>query len=216
MAHPEQATFFNQLKELYPQYFNGKKVCEVGALNINGSVRMFFTDCEYTGFDIGPGNGVDVVTEGQLIDRPTGHFDTVISAECFEHNPFWVETFANMLRMTKPGGLIAFSCASTGREEHGTKETNAHLSPLTCAKGWNYYKNLDADDFMNTFYLEGWLEYFHFLYGPKTFDLYFYGFRKGLPEGTRLMPGQMLLALNQKIKAVRLACWHPSFGLKRR
>ena len=30
--------------------------------------------------------------QGQLVGLPTGHFDTLVSAECFEHNPFWVET----------------------------------------------------------------------------------------------------------------------------
>lgn len=215
MAHPEQHIFFSQLKELYPQYFERVKVGEIGSLNINGTVRSFFSDCAYTGFDVGAGFGVDEVVQGQLVGLPTGHFDTTVSAECFEHNPFWVETFANMLRMTRPGGLVAFSCASTGRPEHGTARTGPNLSPLTHAKGWDYYRNLDADDFMNTFHLEGWFDYFHFLYCPRMFDLYFYGFRKGGTEEIRVEPALLLVALNKKIQAVRLACWAPSFGLVR-
>ena len=39
MAHPEQKAFFLQLKRLYPQYFVGNKVGEIGSLNINGSCR---------------------------------------------------------------------------------------------------------------------------------------------------------------------------------
>lgn len=115
MAHPEQKVFFSQLKQLYPQYFERVKVCEMGSLNINGSVRESFSDCSYTGFDVGAWPGVDEVVRGQLVGLSTGYFDATVSAECFEHNPFWVETFANMLRMTRPGGLVAFSCVSTGR-----------------------------------------------------------------------------------------------------
>jgi SAM-dependent methyltransferase len=139
----------------------------------------------------------------------------MLSAECFEHNPFWVETFANMLRMTRPGGLVAFSCASTGRPEHGTARTGINMSPLTHAQGWDHYRNLDAEDFMNTFHLQGWFEYFHFLYSPRMFDLYFYGFRKGGTREIRVEPAQMLVALNQQIGAVRLACWAPALGLIR-
>ncbi len=215
MAHAEQSAFFSQLKRLYPQYFTEVKVCEIGSLDINGSIRSLFSGCAYTGFDVGAGPGVDVVMQGQWVDRPTGHFDAMVSAECFEHNPFWVETFANMLRMTRPGGLVAFSCASTGRPEHGTANTSPNLSPLTHAKGWDYYRNLDADDFMTTFHLQGWFDYFHFLYCPRMFDLYFYGFRKGGTDQIQVEPGQMLAALNREIQAVRLACWSPGFGLKR-
>jgi hypothetical protein len=106
-------------------------------------------------------------------------------------------------------------CASTGRPEHGTARTSPNLSPLTHANGWNYYRNLDADDFMNTFNLQGWFDYFHFLYCPKMFDFYFYGFRKGATQEIRVEPAQMLVALNQQMNAVRLACWAPAMGLIR-
>lgn len=83
------------------------------------------------------GPGVDIVCPGHEADSPTGHFDTMVSAECFEHNPFWVETFSNMLRMTLPGGLVAVSVATTGRGEHGTPRTSALESPLTVGRGGN-------------------------------------------------------------------------------
>lgn len=76
---------------------------EVGSLDINGSVREAFSNCDYTGVDLELGPGVDLARQGQSVDFPTGHFDTTISVECLEHNPFWRETVANMLRMTRPG-----------------------------------------------------------------------------------------------------------------
>ena len=49
------------------------------------------------------------------IALPTASFDVVISCECFEHNPYWRETFLNMTRVLRPGGLFVLTCATTGR-----------------------------------------------------------------------------------------------------
>jgi len=48
-----------------------------------------FSDCDYIGLDVAPGNGVDIVCEGQNYDAPDESFDVVISCEVMEHNPFW-------------------------------------------------------------------------------------------------------------------------------
>jgi SAM-dependent methyltransferase len=185
MAHPEQLAYFSALKHEYPDFFVGTRVAEVGSLDINGSIRSLFNDCEYTGYDIGPGDGVDEVCAGQSIDRPSGWFDVTVSAECFEHNPYWVETFSNMLRMTRPGGLVAISVATTGRAEHGTPRTSAAHSPLTVGKGGAdavYYRNLTDADFLAAFNLEGWFAGFHFMLCPTAQDLYFWGVvRSGVP-----------------------------------
>ena len=115
MAHQQQFDYINTLKTKFPTQFFNKKVLEVGSLNINGSIRIFFTECDYLGIDVGAGPGVDLVCEGQKLDHPNETYDTVGSCECFEHNPYWVETFNNMYRMTKPNGLVFMSCATTGR-----------------------------------------------------------------------------------------------------
>ena len=97
MAHLQQAEYVKSLKKIYPHFFSKKKVLEVGSLNINGSIRDFFYECEYVGIDVGEGEGVDLVCEGQKYDAPNETFDVSCSAECFEHNPFWLETFLNMI-----------------------------------------------------------------------------------------------------------------------
>ena len=97
MAHIQQFQFFKAVANRYPNFFLGGRAAEIGSLDINGSIRDFFKCNEYIGFDVSAGAGVDEIQQGQLISSPTGHFDVAISAECFEHNPFWVETFANML-----------------------------------------------------------------------------------------------------------------------
>jgi len=151
MSHSYQREFILMVKDKNPSFFSNKKVLEVGSLNINGTMRDFFKDCEYTGIDIGEGKDVDIVCSGHEYDAKDEYYDVTTSGECFEHNPYWSETFANMVRMTKSGGLIFFTCATTGRPEHGTTRTSPTKSPLTIEKGWDYYKNLDENDFRNAF-----------------------------------------------------------------
>jgi SAM-dependent methyltransferase len=182
MAHPQQAEFFSSIRAHYPAHFEGARVLEVGSLDINGSVRELFRDCDYTGVDLQLGPGVDLACPGHLLELPTGRFDTVISAECFEHNPFWRETLANMLRMTRPGGLVLLSCATTGRKEHGTSRTNADASPFTVQAKWDYYRNLRASDIAEAVHLGGWLADWGSWTNYVSYDLYLAGLRHGGAE----------------------------------
>src|SRR5687768_8155525 len=99
MAHEAQAEFFERVKADFPDMFRWKNVLEVGSLNINGTVRVLFNNCNYLGVDLNYGPGVDMPVQGQDLEFPDDSFDVAISAECFEHNPYWKETFANMVRM---------------------------------------------------------------------------------------------------------------------
>jgi len=175
MSHPQQMAYVQSLRQRFPAAFTGKKVLEVGSLNINGSVRSFFLACDYTGIDVGAGKDVDIVCEGQKYDAPDNSFDTTISCECFEHNPYWAETFANMIRMTKPGGLVVFTCATTGRREHGTTRTSPQDSPLTVGLQWDYYRNLTVEDFRNKFDFAKLFKVYEFAVNPSSADLYFWG-----------------------------------------
>jgi len=177
MAHPEQNEFFSSIRAFFPHAFSRARVLEVGALDINGSVRQLFSDSDYTGVDLQLGPGVDLACPGQLLEFPTAGFDTVISAECFEHNPFWRETFANMMRMCRPGGLVLVSCASTGRKEHGTTRTNPDASPFTVQARWDYYRNLTPELLTRGIHLPGWLSDWHCWVNHISRDLYFIGLR---------------------------------------
>lgn len=176
MAHREQAAYIASIKERFPEVFSGGRVLEVGSLNINGTVRDFFRADEYVGVDVGKGPGVDVVISGDEYDDQKP-FDCVISCECFEHNPKWKETFLNMVRLCKKGGLVVFTCATTGRPEHGTERTTPQDSPLTIAKGWNYYKNLTAEDFLQSIAISEMFSEWMFDDNPQSCDLYFYGIK---------------------------------------
>lgn len=146
MAHGAQRQFFQEVGKVYPDIFEWKNVIEIGSLDINGTVRDFFKYCNYVGFDLGAGPGVDYAVQGQDVKYPDNSFDVAVSAECFEHNPAWKETWLNMHRMVKPGGFILMTCAGTGRPEHGTARSDVGSSPLTVDAGWEYYGNLTPED----------------------------------------------------------------------
>lgn len=174
MSHPDQMSFFALAKKHLPSIFDETRVIEVGSLDINGSIRSLFNPVEYIGVDLESGKGVDHVCPGQLLEFPSGHFDVVVSTECFEHNPFWIETLANMLRMMRPNGTLLLTFASLGRPEHGTHAERPGDSPFTLRKNWNYYKNLSEKD-LSYINLDGWLKDRVCIYNPIASDLYFIG-----------------------------------------
>ena len=177
MSHKQQREFIQILSENMPEFFNGVNVLEIGSLDINGTIRDFFNSSEYIGLDIGPGKGVDVVCEGQKYDAPDNFFDHVISCEAMEHNPYWVETFNNMLRMCKPGGLVTMTCATIGRPEHGTTRTSPQDSPLTTDAGWNYYFNLTENHYRKNINVEKMFSTYFFAVNWRSYDLYFVGIK---------------------------------------
>lgn len=177
--HEAQTNYLIGVKNKFPHSFVNSKVLEVGSLNINGTIRILFDNCEYIGLDVGAGPCVDVVCGGHEYNAPDNFFDTVISSECFEHNPFWEATFLNMHRMCKPGGLVVFTCATDGRPEHGTNRTQAWASQLTVDMGWgDYYRNLNARDFESVFDLSKMFSEYNFNIEIFSHDLYFYGVKK--------------------------------------
>lgn len=174
MAHKQQRDFIQKTKDHFPEFFQGVNVLEVGSLNINGTVRDFFKADTYIGLDLIEGPDVDIVCPGNEFKGSDGEYDTVISTECFEHDKHWKETFANMYRMTRSGGMVIFTCASTGRQEHGTTRTSPADSPATT----DYYENRSAEDFLYEFPIKNMFSKHLFEYNPVTKDLYFWGIKK--------------------------------------
>lgn len=208
MAHYTQQQFVRWTKEFFPEYFNRKRVLEIGSLDINGSVRSSFTDCDYIGLDVGEGPGVDVVCGGQEYDAPDASFDVVCSFEAMEHNPFWKETFSNMLRLVKPGGLILMTCATNGRPEHGTSRSKPDDSPLTANIGWDHYRNLSANDFRSQFAMQSLFTQHMFAHYYYSCDLLFFGFRSG---GTAPNTTSQAIRKMQQRYAIRNVLQWPAF-----
>ena len=170
MSHPAQMVFVEKVRATFPECFVRSTVLEIGSLNLNGSIRQFFQQCIYVGVDIGPGKDVDVVARGENLTYEDESFTVVASCECFEHNPEWVRTLENMIRMSSK--LVFFTCATTGRAEHGTPRTNPHDAPY-CG---DYYRNLTEDDVRASIDLGAFKEY-EFSVDNEAHDLYFWGIK---------------------------------------
>lgn len=145
MSHYEQVLFCEEVKKRFPSFFGGTRVLDIGSLDINGSNRYLFEGCSYIGLDIGKGPNVDVVCIAHEFEEPDGSFDVVLSTNCFEHDRYFPKTIANMVRLVRSGGLMFFTCKTTGGGEHGTVATDSFSSPFTSQiDGWkDYYGNVD-------------------------------------------------------------------------
>lgn len=218
MSHPEQLGFFAAVAEANRDVIAGSRLIEIGAYAVNGTMRSYFsTTADYVGVDLVDGPGVDLVTFGHEVDHESGSYDIATSGECFEHDPHWRETFANMVRLTRPGGLVAFTCASAGRPEHGTRRTQVIDSPGTQFEGLDYYGNLTEADFADVDLARDFSTY-KFWRNPTSFDLYFAGVRAGATEGrpTAVLPDEAAVTrlsglMSLPHRALRL----PLRGIKR-
>ena len=96
----------------------GANVLELGAYNVNGSVRSLLAGCGgYVGVDSRPGPGVDVATPGELFDG-AGAFDLVISTETLEHAAQPRALIGAAWRALRPGGVLLLTAACCCREPH--------------------------------------------------------------------------------------------------
>jgi SAM-dependent methyltransferase len=183
VSHPEQAAFFAAVAAANADLVRGGRVLEIGSYDVNGTIRSLFGGAaDYVGVDLTEGPGVDVLSLGHEYTSELP-FDAAISGECFEHDPHWADSLANMIALTRPGGLVAFTCASRGRPEHGTSRSLVDNSPGTQAIGYDYYRNLDAADVESRLDLREVFETHRFWYLPTNFDLFFAGVLKGEQPG---------------------------------
>ncbi len=175
MAHQEQKDFFHYLIRRFKSFVQqDMNILEVGSQDINGSVREYFpSNSNWLGIDIGPGKGVDLVIPGELIQLPDGWSDISISTECFEHTENWSNILLNMIRITKPDGLVIVTCAGIGRPTHGTIDTNIGSSPYTT----NYYKNLGIVELNKAIDFNYYFKSYSFEVDATHGDTFFWGIR---------------------------------------
>lgn len=116
--HPAVIEYVKGIKEKFPHYFVGKRVLEMGSLNINGSVRKFFRNCKYTGIDKTAGAGVDVVCLAHEAPFKDRSFDVVISTEMLEHDKYARKSMDTAMKLLKKGGILIVTAAGKGRPPH--------------------------------------------------------------------------------------------------
>lgn len=180
MSHPAQQQFCARVKALLPEYFVGGRVLDCGSLDINGSNRDLFEGSNYIGVDVGPGENVDIVSPIHEVGLGDESCEVVVSTECFEHDMHYVASLRNIVRMLRPSGLFFFTCASTGRPEHGTRRCNPENSPLTVIRpGWaDYYKNLTEEDIRQAIPVSDIFSAYSFEFNAEAGDLYFWGVKR--------------------------------------
>ena len=181
MAHEQQQNFFRSVKEKHANLFTDVKILDIGSLDINGNVRHLFQQpYYYIGLDLASGPNVDVICPAHLYDSGF-QFDVVTSGECFEHDMYYARSLNNMVRLLRSGGLMVFTCASTGRHEHGTLRTTPENAPFLSqfSEEWaNYYKNLTESDIKKVLDVNNIFAEYEFKYEPETCDLYFWGIKR--------------------------------------
>tara|TARA_B100001057_G_C22736499_1_gene905994 strand:- start:144 stop:917 length:774 start_codon:yes stop_codon:yes gene_type:complete len=202
MSHYQQIEFCKLFKN---EFFESKKISilELGSYDVNGSIRTIFDNTsKYIGLDLIKGPGVDIVYDGK--DIPINQeFDLCISCECFEHNPNYFENFLKMIELAKKDGLVVFTCATIGRSEHGTTDSDLKSSPGSMEK-WNYYKNLKKSHFTKRINLAKFFYKFLFFENYISKDLYFIGIKSKQYERNLLNFRNKILSKNTLVLDLNL------------
>jgi len=102
----------------------GKRVIEVGSMNVNGSLRGHIESLQpasYVGIDFMPGVGVDVICDASRLSKLFGHdiFDIVVSTEMLEHAKDWRVSISSMKQILVSGGLLVLTARGPGFKRHG-------------------------------------------------------------------------------------------------
>jgi glycosyltransferase involved in cell wall biosynthesis/SAM-dependent methyltransferase len=127
--HPSALNFGKLFYQTYCANLQGAVVYDVGAQNVNGSLRdVLPPHLGYVGIDFVAGNGVDIVLEDPYrLPFPDASLDVLVCNSCFEHSQFFWLVFLEMLRVLKPQGLLYLNAPSNG---------SFHRYPVDC---WRFY-----------------------------------------------------------------------------
>lgn len=180
--HIQAKNFTIFVKSILGKYFINKEVLDVGSGDINGNNKFLFENCNYNGNDVIEAPNVTIVSKTKDLPFENETIDTIISTECFEHDPEYKESFLKIYNMLKKDGLFAFTCASTGRPEHGTRRTSPQDSYGTIGKLTDmsdYYKNITEKDLNDVLNLNNLFSIWDTYYCSSSKDLYFLGIKKG-------------------------------------
>ena len=180
--HGQARDFTVFVKKILSDFFLNKRVLDVGSGDINGNNRFLFDNCEYDGNDVIQAHNVTIVSKTKDLPFQDNAFDTIISTECFEHDPEYRESLSKIYKMLKPDGLFCFTCASTGRAEHGTRRTSPTDSYGTIGQledMSDYYKNLTVEHLNEVLNLKDLFSVWDTYYNAESKDLYFVGIKVG-------------------------------------
>lgn len=96
-------------------------VLEVGALDVNGTVRPYFADAiAYIGTDMMAGPNVDMVLNNSALPHNfiNETFDTVIACEVLEHDLDFLHTVHSLRQVLRKGGFLIITTPTFGFPLH--------------------------------------------------------------------------------------------------
>lgn len=137
-------------RNVLPMDTTGKRVLEVGSLNVNGSIRATIESQEpalYWGVDIEPGPGVDeVISVHDLIKRfGAEKFDLVISTEMLEHVEDWRDALRNLKAVVKVGGTLILTTRRPGFPRHCHPHDHWRFTPRLLRRALDDWVSVKAD-----------------------------------------------------------------------
>jgi SAM-dependent methyltransferase len=114
--HQSALKSFVYFKKKYLLKMKKPKIVDLGSLDINGSIKNEINfDCEYIGIDLAPGNNVQIVLKDPYnFPFEDNSVDAITSISTFEHVDFFWESFLEILRVLKPGGLFFLNAPYNG------------------------------------------------------------------------------------------------------
>lgn len=116
---PEIQAWMQRIRQQFR--FAPGRVLEVGAQDINGTVRQYFPDAlEYIGTDMQAGANVDIVLPNKRLLQHFGakSFHTIIACEVLEHDVQFWSTLAQLKLMLKSGGHLIITTPTLGFPYH--------------------------------------------------------------------------------------------------
>jgi SAM-dependent methyltransferase len=90
-------------------------ILEIGSFQVPGQeeladLRDLFSGKSYTGLDVRPGLGVDLVADAQQLPHGDGSVGTVIAMNTLEHVPRFWRALDEVRRVLRPDGALLLSC----------------------------------------------------------------------------------------------------------
>jgi SAM-dependent methyltransferase len=138
----------------------GKRVIEVGSMNVNGSLRAHVEalgPAHYVGIDFAAGRGVDLVCDARDLVKCFGarSYDVVISTEMLEHAKDWRAAVRAMKGILVLGGLILLTARGPGFPLHGFPHDWNRFTPQDAGRIFADFQidRLDADPQFSGFLL---------------------------------------------------------------
>jgi SAM-dependent methyltransferase len=104
-----------------------RTIVDLGSQDVNGTLRDHCPPgAHYIGLDMAPAKGVDVVV-GTNLPIADNTIDAILTSSAFEHDVCFWETFLELTRILRPGGLLYVNAPSNDA---------FHRYPLDC---WRFY-----------------------------------------------------------------------------